>query len=332
MEELNKNVISMSIMKYVSHISALIALFAEIYLLVLMPQAWDKHSIVFYSVMILAVILTTLTIIIIFSKEKRADFLLSFISAVHTHAGNIWGVLMIVFVLTQLHLIGTSFHEYLKSGHEGLEALIFLELMFLPFVFQAFFPVKNEKNEVPARDRKVLITGLSKNNKDDLIIALNENFNNKPYNWMPVVDMLAKYTEVNKILLLLSPEVKAELDTANSESGKDIFIELLGKKFSGRIIKPEIISVENVDDFDNMYKEVKPVINAKLNKYKSKEIMFGISPATSTVTATLVFLSMPGERGFVYKHQNDSGLQEFNVNAYDIKELWDEIFEVRVKQ
>jgi|GEM_PF-5360849 len=319
--------------KNIGPISALAAVILEVLFFKVLAVYTTKY--ILAAISLLFTIVLVAVVIRLIHKRKNKDFLLSFLTAVHNHAPNIFGVFLIVFVLVQIDLIGASFHEYLVKGDGGWETLILVDLMFLPFVLHAHFPVEKLKDKVPEHERKVLVTALSLNDKSMAgFKEKNYSIAAVPHNWRPVFEMLKKYERIELIVFLLSNEVSKQIHAINAEIRQDVLKKILAEEFPQREkLRFEQLYITNIDDFDDMYKRVKPAIEGSIAGYKSEEIIFGITSGPSTITATLVFLSMPGKRGFVYLKQNDpKDLAEFNIHAYDVKELWDEIFETHVNE
>lgn len=270
--------------------------------------------------------------------------------AFHNHVGSLPGVFMIVYLLVQIDLTGAAFHEYLTTDHVlWTEPIAYLGFLFVPFLLQAFAIDEKEKR-IKEDKRRVLVTALSINSPKELQRFKNCDFDREKiiesiqnerkddhkkqaiWNWTSFDKAFRKYPRLNTIVFLIDNNVKEQLAAYNQLNNyEDIlqtYLDVTGSKLKRALVKKEIY-LDNINDFDIMYDEVKPVIEGTLAKYEDKEIVFNISPGPATVTATLVFLSVKGKRGFCYLEQKEHGaqLKEFYVSAYDLKELWSDIIE-----
>lgn len=323
--------------KYIAFITGLLSIGAEVYLAKFIPDCallWVQYCFMGFVVVLF---------LLLYLIKKGGYILQSFLVVFHNHAGTVPGIFMIIYLLVQTDLAGSSFHEYL-SGKTVLwnEPLIFLAFLFFPFLLQSF-AVDEKNKKVDKEKRRVLVTALS-SNKGKLLSDFKENnfdrdkiikATGRPFwNWTSFEYAFYKYPKIDRVIFLIDETAKAELKAYRDNEqtkGEDIlqtYLDQLSEKLKRSLDKREIY-LDDINNFDAMYDEVKPVIEGELAKYNDEQIMFNISAGTATVTATLVFLSVKGKRGFCYLEQKDEGakLKEFNVSAYDLKELWNEIIE-----
>jgi len=166
--------------------------------------------------------------------------------------------------------------------------------------------------------------------RDKIIAATKSRF----WNWTSFNDVIIEYANIDAVIFILDNEQKKQIAQYKANNDGNCILELYLKEIERKYNRSKIskieIYVDDVNDFNIMYKDVKTVLEGKLSKYEDEQIIFNISSGTSTVTATLVFLSVKGKRGFCYLDQStDRGtLREFNMNAYNLKELWNEILSI----
>ncbi|MEI2694065.1 MAG: hypothetical protein V9E90_03260 [Saprospiraceae bacterium] len=333
------------IQKYVSTIVAMLFLALEVVLIKFYYDSVCIHCIV----ICLTILIFILFLALIFTK-KDSNLLISFLVPLHNHSGNIAGIFMILFILVQVHLIGTELHEFICCHGNVWTIAIYIITLLFPFLIQSFF-YSDGKGVISKHDRKVLILAVSNNSLDSLNNISNEYFKGKEYidfirmqsfSYKTLLKTLELYTCVDHIIFLVDKKAGAALEDYKKQASKKDFIEeLLEVCFPGRFktMSFEYIYFNDINNFTEMYKEVKPVIENRISDYKDRQVLFNISSGTALASAALALFSVIGERGFCYLEQlerskdEQARILEFEINAFDLKELWNEILTiVRIRE
>jgi hypothetical protein len=287
----------------------------------------------------LMIILIFLLLIVIIHR-KNTDFIKrSVILVVKGGASSFAGILLIIYFLMNIGWLSDQLFSFSEGKSDFLLVLKIISFLILPFFINALL-IKDRSNfQIENIKRTVFVTALSLNNKDQLKMFIENNFENDKiqdipnrrfWNWIPIINVIEKYKNLTVIVAICSKEVlkELELEKAESKRNTNAFEELLKMKYSNRNIEYKVVEITNMNDFNELYNDLKFKIEKSLKNYSDEEILFGISSGTATLTASVVFLSMKGLRGLVYQKQDaTNALDEFTVDVLTIHELWDEIID-----
>lgn len=249
----------------------------------------------------------------LFAKTFRAD------------VKNVYGILSLLFILTNLGYTQDNFNDFLKGEGNYYIPLFTLFSIIVPILI---FKFEANTVNVSNLDRKVLITALSKQfgNLENLVTPENGWFRN----WEPIKYCLKYYPNLEEVILLASKDVQLQLQFFEK---KNLNIEEIIKEINPKINVKVIFIKSSFFDFDSLYKEIKTNVEKMIKHRKDTEIIVNITSGTSPLSVALGFIEMKGHRGGVYQDQdiqkpdetNSWGLIEQQINVLTIKELWDEI-------
>ncbi len=272
-----------------------------------------------------------------------------FFNAHHGEASSIMGLLNIVFVFIQLHIIGTEVHGILvphpgKAVHgsaltEWLSVGGYIALLFIPFLLIGY--IVEKKRDIPQAEREVLVSVLSFN-KADLIkrfidtqfdparlIAQREDGSWTSFNWYPIRKSLEMYGKINTVILLIDGRSEDEINLAGS-SVETIMPEFLGSIRTG--IRLEYVRDVDVEELNKMNTKTKADIEKLLKPYPNAKIVFNVTSGTSVASSAMTLFSIRGNRGLCYLKQDDpdpkkSVMKEFSVSVFDLQDVFEAFFE-----
>lgn len=329
-----------------NYISLIIAIVFFVFELVLIKYFHDSTCIHCWIICLFIMFLIIFIGLVI--SGKGSNVLISFLVPLHNHTGNIAGIFMILFILIQVHLIGTELHEFICCHGSLWHVCLYLMVLLFPFIIQSFF-YNNSKLPVPKEDRRVLVLAASEYKYQDLI-DINEKFlltkdgigfMKEKNKYKALIKTIQEYLGINHVIILVDEKSASPLKEFKEKNSKDFVLEILGLFFPNRFNSNSIeyMPVDNINDFTQMYKVLKPDLEYRIRNYEDREVLFNISSGTSTVSAVLSLFSVIGQRGFCYLEQVDmtqdanARILEFEINAFDLKELWHEILTiVRIKE
>jgi len=266
-------------------------------------------------------------------KNNTLRILKSFFSAHHGESTSFFGLLNIVFVFVQLHLIGTEVHHALvpqpgehnfqiAAWQQWLQIGAYLSVLFIPFFIHASFI--EHKKKVNDTDRKLLVTSLSYNNSAKLQDFIKNNFDPvliNPFNWNPVFKTIKLYENINRVIFIIDDNAYYQFVSTSAKNADKTLQMFLNSIRDG--ITFEILRINNFNDLDAVFSEKKIILENLLEKRPSKEILFNISSGTSVVTTALTLFAVKGNRGISYMEQNaDDKIREFDVSVFDLEDVF----------
>lgn len=288
-------------------------------------------------------------------KASNVPLLLPFIRTVKAEVVTANGVVSVLFILFNLAWTQDLLLDWIRGDGPWLYPAFTFICFVVPFVWP---PVsKGKKQIVPVDKRKVLISGLSSNGgaKEKIKVSdpKNGGYTGWMLNWEPIHACIEHYPNLERVLIINSPQtsvlppVVTDLMTEEFNQGlppeQHIVIDSFRKLFSHSVTRNiDLIEKElaNVNDYNQLFPELRRVINGFLAEYgyKDEDVLFSVTGSTAVMSAGLTFLSMPGQRGCVYSSQEPKSaegtdltpvqkLTEFEVDIYTVDELWQEIIE-----
>lgn len=249
------------------------------------------------------------------------------------------GILLVVFFLIHIGWLSDSMVDYFQGKDNILLIVKIMSFLITPFLINALLYKKPVLKIVPKEFRSILITALSQNKKENIKLFADCNFDRSLiednigihfWNWHPVINILDNYPKIEKILVIYSKEVLSSLESDKEENERilNAFELMIERRYKERNIAIIPIIILEMNIFDELFNELKFKIEKLIGTVDDGKVLFGVSSGTALTTASLVFLSMRGQRGLVYQKQDGSNeLDEFTVDVLTIKELWDEIIE-----
>lgn len=254
-------------------------------------------------------------------------------------ASSLAGILLVIFFLIHIGWLSDSLIDYFQ-GKDNLPIILkILSFLIIPFLINALLYKKPLLKVVPNELRDILITALSHNKKENVKLFIDYNFDKTLieqqkvvtfWNWYPIINILDNYTGIKTLLVIYSKEVLANLESDKEENARALnaFELMIKSRYKEREISIIPIVILEMNIFDELFNELKFKIEKQIGSIEDEKVLFGVSSGTALTTASLVFLSMRGQRGLVYQKQDGSNeLDEFTVDVLTIQELWDEIIE-----
>ncbi len=302
----------------------------------------NNEQLIMINCILLAINLCMLTLLIIL---KKADHFSAAIFKIFKNiAGNILGIIAIIYFTTHIGWIFTALRDSYTTDKEHLlsQFALYLNFLFFPYLFLTFF-LKKRKEEVSPKNRKVLITSLSifdynRNAEGELSPqekkVLNIIKDNKSYltwgrdvNWQPVFLAVEKYKNLEEIIVLNTKQTKYQNNAIkNSNDFKDYTFEKLIKKYFPKI-KVTNDMIEKPNELQSTVEDLNFILRKKLKKYEDKDIVFSITGGTAVISAAMSMIAIKGDRGITYMDQQSNVIINNSVDVFDIKELWEEIID-----
>lgn len=301
-----------------------------------------------YSVIIPLALLFILILFYVNKKKKYKDDDIikhSIILVVKGGSSSITGAIMIVYFLVHIGWLGDILIDYYNDKETFFSFLGIFFFAVMPFIINALFYVENKPKSIVKDSREYLITALSHNHIDNLQCFIENDFDRKKieskikfWNWVPILNVLDEYNNIKNIIVIYSKEVNEGLNLHVKQYSctKNAFEQMVERKYGARNIVVTPFVVSDINDFNFLYHDLKIRVERIFEKLADEKMLFAISSGPATITASLVLLSMKGERGMVYQKQIDKSIQkqppekeldEFTVNVFTIQELWNEIIE-----
>lgn len=164
------------------------------------------------------------------------------------------------------------------------------------------------------------------------------NFNSSEVNWGKwnvIRYSLVDHSDIEKIILIASPEVIQLRETINQlilddETGyfQNFDLEKLIQTFyPGRQIEVVYSNPIDFNDFYDVKSKLQTAIaeNAIDKGYSDSDLIFNITLGTAQVTAAMILSALKGDRKAEYISQNTSKIVPIDVDVLTIQDLWDEI-------
>lgn len=288
-------------------------------------------------------ILFVLLIIHIIRGKKDILLLKSFVNAHHGESYHLTGLVNLVFVFSQLHLLGTEIHTLLvphgEAAHsplfsQSLQLLTYVALLFLPFLLIVIFT--RQAGPVPKEEREVLVTSISLPKKENIINVINKKFEkgfikSDGGNLRPIIKAIEAYSNLKKVLLFIDEKAYAEfyaatretdfLPEGSTEDPVSLFFNQFIHLYSENAAV-ELLRTGTFNKMNSIFKDQKRLLEAKLYPYKNRKIVFSLTNGTAAVSAALTLLSIRGERGLCYLTQGEQEeILEFDVSVTDLQDI-----------
>ncbi len=300
----------------------------------------ENKQIILLNYIMLAVNLCMFTSLIF---SKKTDHFSAFIFKIFKNiAGNILGIIAIIYFTTHIGWIFTALRDsYVTDNlHLMSQFSLYLNFLFFPYLFLTFF-LKKRKDDVLPKNRKVLLTSLSifdynRNAEGELspqdkkvlnVIKSKKDYHTwgRDVNWQPIFLAIEKYENLKEIIVLNTKQTKYQNNAIkNSNDYKNYTFEKLIRNYFPKIEVTNAM-IENPNELQSTVEDLNFILRKKLKNYEDKDIVFSITGGTAVITAAMSMVAIKGDRGITYMDQQKNITINNSVDVFDIKELWEEI-------